>query len=89
MTAGNFNFSLCALGILAVRFEQAPTAPLLGNSREISAYCHGRAARLSNLSRDSYPAWLRADLVDHWQRGWDLVDYALAHPQKVDESDYR
>lgn len=67
---------LFSVGILGLKFI---TLPDQTEQEQIEkAYEMGRSARIAGLPR----RWgsNMGPLIDHWQRGWDIVDYALNHP---------
>jgi hypothetical protein len=84
MTRAARPIPLASVGILAIRAEFAPVfvdVDVLVDEM-MDAYEAGRAARLANFARDDYPIVDDPELTRNWQRGWDVVDYALNHPEE-------
>lgn len=65
------NVTFAMVGILAISVESLPV---------LDAYDAGREARMANLDRDDAPRGLGREALRDWQRGWDIVDYSLNHP---------
>jgi ribosome modulation factor len=75
------NVPLAALGILGFLVKRNPQA--FRDSAGVAAYCAGREARIAGATRESAPAYQDEETVRDWQRGWDIVDYQLNHPEEA------
>lgn len=65
---------------LTFRTDVGVRGVLIEITPELDLYGAGRAASMANAGRDSHPGGLTEKGLRDWQRGYDVVDYALNHP---------